>query len=400
MTVHIIVGPPAAGKSTYIAENAGPGDFRVDLDVLRRALGAEKAHVAPYEVSVFARKVRDLAIEAALAGEINGDSWIIHTNPNAEQIAAYREAGAEFVLIDPGVDAVLAQAEADGRPEWTEKAVRDWYADPPNIEVTSEPPKGGIFYARKEGPPMKIKTAPVTVKAGAEDQEQGEFEAYASTFTREPDAYGDVVAAGAFTETLKEWEQSGNIIPILWGHDFADPFSNIGGVVDAAEDDHGLRIKGKLDLENPTASQVYRLMKGKRVAKMSFAFDVLDSAQVTEEGEKVNELRELKLYEVSVVPLPANDSAEILAVKAATDAALEGVKAGRVLAQKHIDSLRNAQEAIGAVIDAATVEDDQDVKASGQGEVKLEEPETVKGEGQSVNPSVEALAAKEKLLGL
>ena len=38
-----------------------------------------------------------------------------------------------------------------------------------------------------------------------EDLKDGEFIAYPSTFTRTPDSYGDIVAKGAFADTIKAW---------------------------------------------------------------------------------------------------------------------------------------------------------------------------------------------------
>lgn len=247
---------------------------------------------------------------------------------------------------------------------------------------------------------MQIKDVSVRVKADEEDLGEGVFEAYASTFTREPDSYGDVVAKGAFADTLTEWAESGQVLPVLFGHRFDDPDYNIGGVVAAEEDDHGLKVTGRLDLDSPKAAQVYRLMKGKRIGQMSFAFDVLDSGGVElDDGRKANELRKLKLYEVSVVPIGANQETEILAVKAAADALASGEKAGRVLAQKHIDSLRSAQEAIGVVIAAAEATQDQE-KASGHTETNDEEPAGAKSEESRVSPSARALALEIQLRGL
>ena len=247
---------------------------------------------------------------------------------------------------------------------------------------------------------MRIKQAPIRVKAGEDDGlEEGQFVAYASTFIKEPDSYGDVVAPGAFSDTLAKWAESGNVLPVLFGHRFDDPDYNIGGVVEAVEDERGLKITGQLDLENPKAAQVYRLLKGRRIGEMSFAYDVLEEGQtVLEDGTKVNELRKLDLFEVSVVPVGANRDTEILAVKTAADA-LASVKAGRVLAQKHIDSLRSAQDAIGAVIAAAEATNDQE-KASVPVEVKpdasAEEQETanapVSREEPKRGPSVDDLA--------
>lgn len=254
---------------------------------------------------------------------------------------------------------------------------------------------------------MKIKSAPIRVKAGEDDGlEEGQFVAYASTFTREPDSYGDVVAPGAFADTLKAWGESGNVLPVLFGHRFDDPDYNIGGVVEAVEDERGLKVTGQLDLENPKSAQVYRLLKGRRIGEMSFAYDVLEEAKVVlEDGTKVNELRKLDLFEVSVVPVGANRDTEIVAVKAATDAL---AKAGRVLAEKHITSLREAQEAIGRVIAAAEVDEDQEEKASEavdvkpgasdeeQGSAKSSVPGEEQKRDSSVDPVLAAITIREK----
>ncbi len=239
---------------------------------------------------------------------------------------------------------------------------------------------------------MKIKIAPLRVKAAgeADGMAEGQFEAYASVFGN-VDSYGDIVEPGAFTRTLSEWSAKGDTIPVLWGHDMNDPFANIGGVLSAEQDDHGLKISGQLDMDNPTAQQVYRLMKGRRTNSMSFAYSVRDS----ETGDDGNHLKDLDLYEVSVVQVPANDLAEVLAVKSLA----EQVKAGRVLAQKHIDSLRKAHEAIGSVIEAAEANEEE--KASGNPEAKSgasdEEPpgakSSVPDEEPKSDPSVDAVLA-------
>jgi HK97 family phage prohead protease len=248
---------------------------------------------------------------------------------------------------------------------------------------------------------MQLKDMPVQVKAGPDDGlGEGEFSAYASVFGN-VDSYGDVVVKGAFAGDLQRWKDSGNPIPLLFGHNMSDPDYNLGHVVEAVEDDRGLLVTAQLDLENPKAMQTYRMLKGRRINQMSFAYDVLDEETVeVADGLKANELRELKLYEVSVVTIGANQETEVLAVKAGAQALADAAKVGRVLAQKHIDSLRSAQEAIGVVIDAAEG-DDQEKQASGHTEAKSgasdEEPEGAKSsasdEEQRVSPSVDTVLA-------
>lgn len=201
---------------------------------------------------------------------------------------------------------------------------------------------------------MRYKNMPlVTTKAGPENGlADGQFEAYASVFGN-VDSYGDVVVQGAFAESLKSWGGSGLALPVLWGHNFADPDYNIGHVVEAVEDEHGLKVRAELDLESPKAAQVYRLLKAGRVSQMSFAFDVLDAAMAERDGEDVYELRELKLYEVSVVPIGANQETEVLAVKGMAEQMTAAVRGGRELPTKTVDALRGVRDAIDQAVSLA-----------------------------------------------
>lgn len=161
---------------------------------------------------------------------------------------------------------------------------------------------------------MKFKDYKLKLEEADEDRPY--IVAYASTFDRDPDSYGDVVAKGAFSNTLKEWQESGLSIPLLFGHRTDDPMMNIGKVVEAEEDEKGLLIKAEFDMDNPKAVKCHHDVLEKTLAKMSFAFDVLDEAPVVlEDGRKANELREMRLHEVSLVPIPANQHALVIDAK-------------------------------------------------------------------------------------
>ena len=257
---------------------------------------------------------------------------------------------------------------------------------------------------------MRVKDVSVQIKAGPEDGlEDGEFIVYPSTFTRTPDSYGDVIAKGAFLDTIKAWEDSGNTLPGLYGHRLDDPDFFVAGASGMGEDDHGWWVKGAFDLDSPKGPQVYRLVKGKRLNQLSFAYDVEDEGQVElDDGVKANELRKLKVHEFSFVPVGANSDTSVVAVKSATEALSASLKAGRVLAQKHIDSLRSAQDAIGAVVTAAESMNDDQGKATGDTEVKSdasnEEPVgaklSVSDEEPKLSPSVNTWATALSLLAL
>lgn len=250
---------------------------------------------------------------------------------------------------------------------------------------------------------MQLKTVALSVKSAGPDDglAEGEFLGYASVFGNK-DSYGDVVVKGAFADTLGVWAKSGNTLPVLWGHDMADPFANIGAVIEAKEDDHGLLVKGRLDLENPKAKQVYRLIKGRRVSQMSFAYDVEEGSFIEKKDDAGHddsyyELRKLKLYEVSVVPIGANQETEVLAVKAARVA--DAVKAGRVLSSKNekalsdaYSQLTEAAKVIGDVLALVQSADPaEEGKASAEPSAKSEEPVGANDE----EPAVESASAED-----
>lgn len=224
---------------------------------------------------------------------------------------------------------------------------------------------------------MQTKNLSAQVKATGDDA--GEFEAIVAVFGN-VDSGGDVIAKGAFADTLTEWKAAGDPIPVVWSHDSNDPFSHIGSVLEASETDTGLLVKGLLDLENPKAAQVFKLLKGRRVTQFSFAYSVMDSGPIEVDGVKATELRSLKLYEVGPTLVGMNQSTELLSAKSDD----MGAKAGRVLSAKNtevvstaISALDAAKSALKALLDAAT---NDDGKTSAGQQVKDEEPSAAKSE--------------------
>ena len=142
----------------------------------------------------------------------------------------------------------------------------------------------------------------------------GTITGYASTFTREPDWVGDVVAKGAFSKCLERMEADGTVLPLLYNHDQSlDSF--IGKVTDIREDDHGLLFTAEFDATQK-AQRARELAMDGRLAKFSFAYVVRDQCEVVlEDGRKANELRELDIDEVSLVLMPCNPDTSVVEVK-------------------------------------------------------------------------------------
>ena len=170
------------------------------------------------------------------------------------------------------------------------------------------------------------------------DSAAAEFTAYASVFNN-TDSYGDVVQPGAFAKSLSIWEERGAPIPLLWGHNMDDPDYNIGHVLEASEDDHGLKVRCALDLKSPKGQSVHRLLKSGRVREMSFAFSATDTEYGRHEGDPVRFVKSVDLYEVSVVPLGANPKTSILSVRASQ----AGDDDERQWRQEVLEALRNLQ---------------------------------------------------------
>lgn len=211
------------------------------------------------------------------------------------------------------------------------------------------------------------------------DAGSGTIEGYASTWVKKPDSYGDVVRKGAFAKSLAEDWNGGKGIPLLWAHQMDDLKSFIGTAT-ADEDDYGLHFVATFD-DTEEAQRVRSLYKDGRLKKFSFAFDVMENGLVTlEDGTKANELRELKLFEISAVTVPANDTAEVV-----------DVKSGRRNSAKDEGTITDVISTLEGVVDALHGLIDINDEDTGNGEDKPEANAAAEERKES-NP------AKERLL--
>ena len=154
----------------------------------------------------------------------------------------------------------------------------------------------------------KYKEFALRKEADGEGNDTGTISGYFSTYDRIPDSYGDVVAPGAFTDTIKAREESGHKFPLCWNHDL----DQIIGQVDTIEDTEKGPLMTASFFNTPLAQEKREIVKSGVVYQFSFAYDVREAAQVTlEDGTKANELQKLDLFEVSIVPVPANPRAEV-----------------------------------------------------------------------------------------
>ena len=114
----------------------------------------------------------------------------------------------------------------------------------------------------------------------------------------------DLVEPGAFTKTIKD---HGNEVPMLWQHKPDVPIGTLT-LQDGAD---ALHVKGQLLMELPEAKKAYLLIKARIVRGLSIGFDTVK--EVLDGG--IRRLKELRLYEGSIVTFPMNEAALITNVK-------------------------------------------------------------------------------------
>lgn len=145
----------------------------------------------------------------------------------------------------------------------------------------------------------ETKTFSAQIKAPTADLKAGEFVAVVSVFNS-LDMGGDRVMKGAFANAIASMKANGDVLPIVWSHEWDNPMAHIGYAdpADMIETDEGLQLKGVLDTDRPFAEQVSHLMKTRRVKEFSFGYFVNDYREVEDpELGTIRELLDIDIFE-------------------------------------------------------------------------------------------------------
>lgn len=146
------------------------------------------------------------------------------------------------------------------------------------------------------------------------DLAKGTFEGMASVFGSRIDAYiPTVVEPGAFTKTLQENAQR---VKVLWQH---DRWSPIGKPLVLQERATGLYVQGKIS-DTTQGRDALTLLRDGVVDELSMGFDpirweIVDDPENA--GDELRHLKEVRLWEVSLVTFAADPAARIYAVHSA-----------------------------------------------------------------------------------
>ena len=149
---------------------------------------------------------------------------------------------------------------------------------------------------------LTYKSVPFEVKELVPVADGGwEITGYASTFGGEPDSYGDVIAAGAFSKSI-----AARATKFLYEH--SEP---IGKQLEIREDEHGLWGRWSI-VDTRAGEDAYKLAKAGVLDSLSIGYRTV-ADEFRSDGVRI--LREVDLYEVSAVAIPANQNAIITDVK-------------------------------------------------------------------------------------
>jgi len=148
---------------------------------------------------------------------------------------------------------------------------------------------------------MEFKHVDIEWKA----DDAGMIEGYGS-FYGNKDNGGDIVMAGAFADSLA----SGRKVKMLSQH---DPYSVIGVWDKMADDEKGLRVKGRLLTTIQAGKDAHELVKAGAIDGLSIGYRAIKTKAMN--GARL--IEKADLWEVSLVTFPMNEMTRIDAVKAA-----------------------------------------------------------------------------------
>jgi uncharacterized protein len=120
---------------------------------------------------------------------------------------------------------------------------------------------------------------------------------------------GDIVAPGAFVESLAAHKAAGTMPLMLMHHDQHRP---AGRWDSFAESSDGLIAKGKLTLGATDGREAYALLKDRALTGLSIGFRPTDVDR-SSSGARV--IKKADLAEVSLVSFPMNTRARVMSVK-------------------------------------------------------------------------------------
>lgn len=191
---------------------------------------------------------------------------------------------------------------------------------------------------------IAFKSYDIASQTITDEGDTGIVEAIVSVFGN-VDSVGDITQHGAFAKTLAEWSAKGDPIPFVFSHQWDNPDAYLGAIVDAREVPEGLYVKAQVDLTDPAAAKVHRLLKQRLITQFSFGYIARDWEMKSDsEHGKVRVLTDVQLLEAGPTLLGANTATRL--IQAASALLAEKTTAGEtaVMEPQTEDTVAETQE--------------------------------------------------------
>lgn len=193
---------------------------------------------------------------------------------------------------------------------------------------------------RKSSTPARQHKA-VKFNLESSDENTGEFSGYAAVFGNLDDG-NDIIEKGAFAKTIAA---DLDRIKILALHNSS--WLPVGKPLELREDEHGLFIRGKIS-DTSMGRDVMTLLRDGVLCELSIGYDAVDFEWDGDSG--IRHLKEIKLWEVSIVTWAMNDQATIDEVKSMAEALKSEVTSGQ-LTEAKANSLKPFLAAIRELVE-------------------------------------------------
>lgn len=178
-----------------------------------------------------------------------------------------------------------------------------------------------------EGPRF-TKNLPIEGLQFKYDDEKGEVEGYAAIMGN-PDSYDEVIDLGAFKRTLRE---NKGRIALAWQHNFREPIGKPSTLREVKREKlpeeiqkkfpkatGGLHFKSRIS-DTRQGKDAKTLLRDGVVDEVSIGFDFYDADSFYEGDDGYVHLREIMLYECSLVTMAAQPAAQVVSYKSVAEA--------------------------------------------------------------------------------
>lgn len=176
----------------------------------------------------------------------------------------------------------------------------------------------------------------------------GHFTGYASVFGA-LDSQREIVERGAFVRSITRWRALGRSPAMLWMH---DPTMPIGVWISMQEDENGLFVSGRLALSTQKGREAYELLKLGALTGLSIGYRVIRSE--IDKVRKARLLRDVELFEISLVTFPANDEARISDVKSPRTVARRKQEVGKPRIKRGVTDKEKTRAVVARLHKAAS----------------------------------------------